>query len=138
MSEGRVSEGRTFNQSDFDTEHFFKSVVHTVRNIFRWQIKRYHKLCFRCNTPVKMKPLWPTEQHQKMKRFKRMKPNKHQDVSTAMLVNTLVCQIYSVRLIFTFVIQVSFKNQSSISAFSSPRFCCDVETRSHLEPQILL
>ena len=72
VSEGRVSEGRTFSQTDFDTEHFFKSVVHTVRNIFPWQIKRYHKLCFRCNTPVKMKPLWPTEKHQKMKWLNRM------------------------------------------------------------------
>ena len=34
VSEGRVSEGRTFSQTDFDTEHFFKSVVHTIRNIF--------------------------------------------------------------------------------------------------------
>ena len=27
-----VSEGRIFNQTDFDTENFFKSVVYTVRN----------------------------------------------------------------------------------------------------------
>ena len=29
----RVSEGRIFNQTDFDTENFFKSVLYTVRNI---------------------------------------------------------------------------------------------------------
>ena len=28
----RLSEGRIFNQPDFDSEHFFKAVVHTVRN----------------------------------------------------------------------------------------------------------
>ena len=28
----RVSEGRIFNQTDFDTKEFFKSVVYTVRN----------------------------------------------------------------------------------------------------------
>ena len=31
-SSNRVSEGRIFNQTDFDTEEFFKSVVYTVRN----------------------------------------------------------------------------------------------------------
>ena len=29
-----VSEGRIFNQSDFDNENFFKSVLNTVRNSF--------------------------------------------------------------------------------------------------------
>ena len=29
-----VSEGRIFNQSDFDNENFFKSVLNTVRNIY--------------------------------------------------------------------------------------------------------
>ena len=29
-----VSEGRIFNQTDFDTENFFKSVVYTVRNTY--------------------------------------------------------------------------------------------------------
>ena len=31
-SYNRVSEGRIFNQTDFDSEKFFKSVVYTVRN----------------------------------------------------------------------------------------------------------
>ena len=31
-SYNRVSEGRIFNQTDFDTKEFFKSVVYTVRN----------------------------------------------------------------------------------------------------------
>ena len=31
-SYNRVSEGRIFNQTDFDSEEFFKSVVYTVRN----------------------------------------------------------------------------------------------------------
>ena len=31
-SYNRVSERRIFNQTDFDTEEFFKSVVYTVRN----------------------------------------------------------------------------------------------------------
>ena len=29
-----VSEGRIFNQSDFDNENFFKSVLNMVRNIY--------------------------------------------------------------------------------------------------------
>ena len=33
-----VSEGRIFNQTDFDTENFFKSVVYTVRNIYPWEM----------------------------------------------------------------------------------------------------
>ena len=33
-----VSEGRIFNQTDFDTENFFKSVVYTVRNIYPWKM----------------------------------------------------------------------------------------------------
>ena len=67
---------------DIDTDTSLSSIGYSSYN--RWD----HKLALRCNTPVEMKPLWPTEQHQKMKRFKRMKPNKHQDVSIAMLVNT--------------------------------------------------
>ena len=31
-SYNRVSEGRIFNQTDFDSEEFFKSVVYTVSN----------------------------------------------------------------------------------------------------------
>ena len=31
-SYNQVSEGRIFNQTDFDSEEFFKSVVYTVRN----------------------------------------------------------------------------------------------------------
>ena len=31
-SYNRVSEGRIFQQADFDSEEFFKSVVYTVRN----------------------------------------------------------------------------------------------------------
>ena len=38
-----VSEGRIFNQSDFDNENFFKSVLNTVRNIF--VLGEYAKNC---------------------------------------------------------------------------------------------
>ena len=38
-----VSEGRIFNQSDFDNENFFKSVLNTVRNVF--VLGEYEKNC---------------------------------------------------------------------------------------------
>ena len=70
-----VSEGRIFNQSDFDNENFFKSVLNTVRNIYLLgddvcKTVRKHKLFIglefhlcRCKTHVKMKPKQQHLQH---------------------------------------------------------------------------
>ena len=42
-SYNRVSEGRIFNRTDFDSEEFFKSVVYTVRNVF-YTVRKYFTL----------------------------------------------------------------------------------------------
>ena len=44
----RLSEGRIFNQSDFDSEHFFKAVVHGVNNSCADANGRWEEQCLTC------------------------------------------------------------------------------------------